>query len=214
MIAISTAYKEALIAVDIEGKKAFRSLDGNAKHTESIMPALDELLDSTGKTLSQNDTYAVVIGPGSFTGIRIGIALIKGLQAGQRKKLIALTTFDLMAYCYVKENNPKKDFITVINALSGLYYICKYNSLGERIEEPRIVTQEEYQDLQETKVGLSEEGFAEILVRPSPEELLLLCEQLQQKKSFVEDKDLTPLYLRKSQAEDNLNDAKGGKNKN
>ena len=61
MIAISTAYKEALIAVDIEGKKAFRSLDGNAKHAESIMPALDELIDSTGKTLFQNDTYAVVI---------------------------------------------------------------------------------------------------------------------------------------------------------
>ena len=42
MIAISTAYKEALIAVDIEGKKAFRSLDGNAKHADNDCPFPNE----------------------------------------------------------------------------------------------------------------------------------------------------------------------------
>ena len=117
MIAISTAYKEALIAVEINNKKAFTQLDANCKHSENILKSLNSLLEEQNLSIKDNDKFAVVVGPGSFTGIRIGIALVKGFVSGLDKiSVLPLTTFDLMAYSYVKYENPKNDFICVINA--------------------------------------------------------------------------------------------------
>ena len=74
MIAICSAMKEALIGVDIDGKKGECNLDSSCKHSENILPNLDKLLQNLDTTLADNDAYAVVVGPGSFTGIRIGIS--------------------------------------------------------------------------------------------------------------------------------------------
>ena len=130
MIALSTAYKQALIAVKIDGKSAFKSLDANCKHSENVLYSIDELLDSLNVSIQANDALSVVVGPGSFTGIRIGVALVKGLNKGNPCKLIKLTTFDLLAYSYIKRYHPKDDFYCVIDALSGYYYICKFAKDG------------------------------------------------------------------------------------
>lgn len=206
MIAISTAYKEALIAVEINNKKAFTQLDANCKHSENILKSLNSLLEEQNLSIKDNDKFAVVVGPGSFTGIRIGIALVKGFVSGLDKiSVLPLTTFDLMAYSYVKYENPENDFICVINALSGLYYICKYSKDGDKLGIEQLIGQKEFDEIGYTKVGLSEENIVSINVKPTSEDLLELAKVYDKKGLFTDDVGhLQPLYLRKSQAEDSL----------
>ena len=203
MIAISTAYKKALIAYDIKGKRGVREIDANHAHSENLLFSLDVLLDESGTNIKDNDKYAVVIGPGSFTGIRIGMALVKGLCAGgNNEKVVPITTFDLMAYSYLK-TTPKRNFVTIINALSGLYYVCGYDKDGNKVSEEEVVTKEGLEKFNDfDKVGLEEENLCNILVQPTGEELLKLASQSE--KNAVDSKIIAPMYLRRSQAEDDL----------
>ena len=207
MIAISTAYKEALVSVELNNKTAYKTLDSNCKHSENILKTINESLDEIDSKIQDNKKYAVVVGPGSFTGIRIGIALVKGLISGSEEcKVMPITTFDLMAYSYIKNCNPKKEFLCVINALSGLYYICKYSISGEKIDKEQLVSKEELDKMTDIeKIGLTEENIMKKSVRPTAEELLQLAKLLDEKGLFfTENNNLLPLYLRKSQAEDSL----------
>ena len=218
MIAISTAFKKALIGVNVEGKFGYKELDSNCKHSENILPKLNEILEQLNVELKDNDSYAVVIGPGSFTGLRIGISLIKGfLAGGGNKNIVALTTNELMAYTYLKESVENEEFYTVIDALSGLYFICQFSKDGEKIGKERMVQRDELENLPGKKIGLKEEEIAGVDdYIDIPAEYLLELALLKQKKGeFISPELLAPLYLRKSQAETNLQDAENfKKNKN
>ena len=205
MIAISTAYKEALIGIEIDEKVNFRKLDSNCKHSENILYSVDQMLNEIDKTINENDYYSVIVGPGSFTGLRIGIALIKGLMAGDKaRKLIPLTTFDLLAYSYIKNFTPTDDFVCIINGLSGYYFICKYSCKGEKLSQEKMIDQTQFSQIFEKTVGLAEEGIAQENISPSPQELLELAKEKNNENNLISAYDVMPIYLRKSQAESNL----------
>lgn len=206
MIAISTACKEALISIEIDEKTSFKSLNSNCKHSENILFTIDQMLYEMGKKISQNDGYCVVIGPGSFTGLRIGISLIKGLCAGEDKKnIVQLTTFELMAYSYIKNNDPKENFTCIINGLSGYYFVCEYSCQGEKISEEKMITKNEIENYKNL-VGLKEENLGDFQLSPNPQELLELAKI--QSQNLVNAYEIAPLYLRKSQAEADLENKK------
>ncbi len=205
MIAICTATKKALIGVSINGKEKCSELDANCKHSENVMLTIDGLLDEIGEEIKNNDIYSVVYGPGSFTGLRISVALVKGLLAGGgERKVIAITLSQLMAYCYIKQKNPTHSFMTVINALSGKYYICEFDKDGNVIGEDKVVQKEELQSIDIKKVGLIEEELNDVdeVIDLSAEELLQLSLMKAKRNEYILPKELKPLYLRKSQAEE------------
>ena len=205
MIAICTATKKALIGVSINGKNKCDELDANCKHSENVMLTIDRLLDEIGEDIKNNDIYSVVYGPGSFTGLRISISLVKGLLAGGgERKLIAITTSQLMAYSYVRQEKPSQHFVTVINALSGKYYICEFDEQGKSIGEDRLVLDEELKNINFKKVGLQEEELEVVDERIdlSASELLQLSKDKEREGEFISPQNLMPLYLRKSQAEE------------
>lgn len=206
MIALSTAFKKALIGISIENQRKIFELDSNCKHSENLLLSIDRLLDEMGKSIQDNDSFGVVIGPGSFTGVRIAISLVKGLLAGNgNKNIIVLTSFELMAYTYINHNKPKENFVCVIDALSGLYFVCEFDQEGNKIGNEKLITQEEFDTISFTKIGLSEEGVTcDKKITPSAEDLLNLCENKLSKKNVSKQEELLPLYLRKSQAEVSL----------
>ena len=129
MIALSTAFKKALIGVSVNEKRDTFELDSTCKHSENLLLSLDALLDKMDISIDQNDCFGVVVGPGSFTGVRIAISLVKGLLAGGRnEKIVTLTTFELMAYTYINQYQPKENFVCIIDALSDLYFVCEFDS--------------------------------------------------------------------------------------
>lgn len=202
MIAICSAFKTALVAIDINGKKDFCQIDANCGHSEKLLPAIDGLLTKNILSLVDNDSFAVVIGPGSFTGLRIALALIKGLCAGQNKDVYPITSFEFMAYTYIKHFKPQKDFVCLINALSGQVFACRFSKEGKQIGQEKLLKTHELG--QELYVGLEDEDLSMNKVKLSAEELLELAQIKKAAQKPLAAENLAPLYMRKSQAEDDL----------
>jgi len=73
-------------------------LNQKRTHSQKIMPMIKELLDSCNLELDDIDLFAAAKGPGSFTGLRIGIATIKGLAHVNNKKVVGIPTIDALAF--------------------------------------------------------------------------------------------------------------------
>lgn len=67
-------------------------------HSETLLPMIDEVLKTTETELSSLDAIAVTAGPGSFTGLRIGCATVKGLGLATKLPIVAVPTMEAMAY--------------------------------------------------------------------------------------------------------------------
>lgn len=206
MIALSTAFKKALIGISIDEKEKTLELDANCKHSENLLFSLDKLLESMGKSIKDNDSFGVVIGPGSFTGVRIAISLVKGLLAGDSdKEIVILTSFELMAYTYINQQKPTENFVCAVDALSGLYFVCEFDKEGNKIGKEKMITQNEYDEITFKKVSLTEEKIqSDVKIELSAKDLLLLCKEKKTSGNLSKMENLLPLYLRKSQAEVSL----------
>ena len=208
MIAICSALKKALIAVEINGKNAMVELDEKTKHSENILPKIDELLQSISCSIKDNESFAVVIGPGSFTGLRVGVSVVKGLCAGDEKIVYPLSTLSLKAYSYCKQNTPQENFCAVINALSGFFFVCEFDKYGNALDIERLVTKDELDKINLKKVSLEEERLFEDIVSIQASDLLTYAKAVQKQGNGIKAKSVVPIYLRKSQAEANLEEKK------
>ena len=210
LLCISTAFKNTDIALCVDGNRLYKSIDSNAKQSENALVAIDEVLKHSKLDISDIDTVAVVVGPGSFTGIRIGVGLVKGMSLAKPDlKLISICSLDLMAHIHA-DSSAKNEFWCVINALSGNIFACKYDQKGERLTQPTMLTGDEISCLNGDVVGLKDEnlGMCNNFVEFSSESLLSLAEKYYSKNEFTPENLLLPIYLRKSQAEQAYADKK------
>ena len=72
--------------------------DARLTHSQTIMPMAQALLECSHKSVQDIDLFAVSVGPGSFTGVRIGVSTAKGLAWGAQKPAIGVSTLEAMAY--------------------------------------------------------------------------------------------------------------------
>ncbi|HWM76502.1 MAG TPA: tRNA (adenosine(37)-N6)-threonylcarbamoyltransferase complex dimerization subunit type 1 TsaB, partial [Methylomirabilota bacterium] len=73
------------------------ALDVSATHSERLMVAIDRVLTDAGWTVRDLEGLAVSVGPGSFTGLRIGLSTVKGLALALSIPIVAVPTLDAMA---------------------------------------------------------------------------------------------------------------------
>ena len=87
----------------IEGDKIVAEQFLNTRHThsETLLPMISAMLKSAGVTLSDVDKIAVSAGPGSFTGLRIGISCVKGLCDAAHKPCVSVSTLEAIAYNFL-----------------------------------------------------------------------------------------------------------------
>ena len=172
------------------------------KHSVSVMPAVDEVLKKADMRLEECDFFSAVVGAGSFTGIRIGISIVKGFCLAYNKPSLPITSFDVAAYNGLGEGKT----LCLVDALHDCYYACGYEN-GEVILPPAYLTEEQVLSLVAegyALCGVGEFPIAEkVAVLPAdPVEGLknAVCEKAE-KGAFGE---LIALYVRKSSAELNL----------
>jgi len=98
ILALETSAKAVSAALTEDGKVlASGYQDTGLTHSRTLMPIVEHLFQNTDLTLADCDAVAVAVGPGSFTGIRIGVAAAKGLAFGADKPAIAVSTLSAMA---------------------------------------------------------------------------------------------------------------------
>lgn len=140
LLAADTSAKTATVALFENGSLiAEYTQNIGLTHSEGFLPLLETMLRITGKDISEIDYYAVTNGPGSFTGLRIGVSTIKGLAHAQNKPLVTLSTLDALA-----ENIP---------AFSG--YVCPMLD-ARRQEVYTAVYQNGVKILEDTPLSLTD----------------------------------------------------------
>jgi tRNA threonylcarbamoyladenosine biosynthesis protein TsaB len=125
LLAIDTSTRQASIALyaPARGLLAEQSWFSANRHTEELMPAISALLKLAGATPRDLDAAGVAIGPGSFTGLRVGLAAAKGLAMAQGLKLVGVPTLDVTARPHEAQPVP---VIAVAQAGRGRLYWAPY----------------------------------------------------------------------------------------
>ncbi|MDD6799241.1 MAG: tRNA (adenosine(37)-N6)-threonylcarbamoyltransferase complex dimerization subunit type 1 TsaB [Firmicutes bacterium] len=99
VLAIDSTEKTASAALcDGERLIGEYTLDCGNTHSETLLPMVESLLNNSHLTVSDIELFACSAGPGSFTGVRIGVSLIKGLAFGRNKPCIGVSALEALAY--------------------------------------------------------------------------------------------------------------------
>lgn len=99
ILALETSAGPASCAVTQNGRVlASAYVNTPLTHSQTLLPMAEQLLACTQVPLSDVDLFAVSVGPGSFTGVRIGVSAIKGLALAQDKPCVGVSTLEAMAY--------------------------------------------------------------------------------------------------------------------
>ncbi len=102
LLSVDSSAKSAAVAVTQDGAVLAECFENNGfTHSETLLPLVQKALQTAGKEIDEIDAFAVTNGPGSFTGLRIGCAMIKGL-AGD-KPCYPVPTLLALAYAYQED---------------------------------------------------------------------------------------------------------------
>ncbi len=133
LLHIDTATTYAGVCISENGHAlATRSHDAQKDHAGFLQPAIEEMLSTTGKKLHQLDAVAVTGGPGSYTGIRVGLASAKGICFALNKPLIIINTLAVIAHAAkaslgVEELEKDAVFYPMIDARRMEVFAGTYN---------------------------------------------------------------------------------------
>ena len=204
ILAIGTSGKNCTIAIS-EDKNVIKEININTglTHSETLLPNIEKILQETNLTLNDMDAYAVSIGPGSFTGIRIGVATIKGLCLGVDKQVIAVPSLLGMAY-------NKKDFdgyiVSCIDARNDNIYAGIYKAengivkqVGDYISDSINVLNEKLASLDGKYILVEDKDNVEYASKIAEAAFDLYAQGI-----VTDGVHVSPLYLKKSQAEREL----------
>ena len=195
------------------------TLNNGNTHSETLLPMVETILRDYGETIDGIDAFAATTGPGSFTGVRIGAATIKGLAFGTGKPCVEVSTLEAIA-----ENLSVRDGLIcpVMNARRSQVYTALFraeNGVLTRLMEDSAISIEELDGILSgygEPVSLAGDGYSITVsglkttaIRPTPERLrhqsaASVAEVAYRKYSLgdtVSDSKLKVTYLRPSQAE-------------
>lgn len=212
LLSIDSAGTTAAAAVSEEGQLLAEGFaDEGLTHSQTLLPLTDQTLKKAGVELKEIDAFAVTIGPGSFTGLRIGAALVKGMALG--RPCYAVPTLMALA---CNEKDSGRIAVSLLDARRQQVYMGGYafeNGRPVQVIEDRACSVEEAEALirgQEENVVLLGDG-AYLLEQVSDGDRVIMGREnhilgrsVAHAAAFLEPlppERLVPSYLRLSQAE-------------
>ncbi len=125
VLALETSTEYCSVALWQDGEVVDRCEAVGQKHSERLMPMIDELLQATGHKLQALDGIAFGMGPGSFTGVRIACGVAQGLALGANLPVVGVCTLEALA-----EASGHDRVIAVLDARMGEIYHAAYEKQG------------------------------------------------------------------------------------
>ena len=131
ILSVDTSSSVCAVALLEDGKLINQKILDNGKtHSENFMSLLDETLKETNISLDDIDLIVCCVGPGSFTGIRIGIASIKAIAEIKHIKIVSVTSLESLSYNV--ESVDKEDIISMIDARNNQVYASIFDFNHEK----------------------------------------------------------------------------------
>lgn len=191
---INTANEELEIVLSIGDDVFSKSDKSRSHHNETMLPLLDELLKSHNLKIRDIDELGVVVGPGSFTGIRVGIATIKAFRDSLGIGAKGINNMDYLFHL-AKSQDDKIDIVAIKGSRDSYFVARLINKVVYKYE--RNLSLEELKDISKgNKIGMfvADENLNVYVVKFDPKVLL---------KCFDDsaDENLIPIYYQLSQAE-------------
>lgn len=201
MLAVSTSAKRPSAALYLEqngenglncrGVIMFKRDESGRPHSVSLGALVDEVLDEAGLSVSDIDAFAVDIGPGSFTGVRIGVSFINALAYSLDKPVFAVPSLAALRNL----GSDEEKVCVMLDARNGNGYAAVYDK-GECILEPSACVQNEITERYCEDALLIGNAFDKDC---ECDAALVVMEAIRTTEYAV--KAAVPLYLRPSQAE-------------
>ncbi|MBY5408097.1 tRNA (adenosine(37)-N6)-threonylcarbamoyltransferase complex dimerization subunit type 1 TsaB [Rhizobium leguminosarum] len=113
-------------------------------HAEHLIGIVDRALNQAGLALSDVDRLAVTIGPGSFTGIRVGVAAARGFALSLNVPAVGVTTLEVMASAQ-RDKTPHRAVLAAMDAKRDEIYLQSFAADGSSLDAPRAVSVAEAQ---------------------------------------------------------------------
>ena len=208
---------------------SFQSAKG-MRHAETLAPAIRFLTERTGVDLKEIGAVAVDVGPGLFTGLRVGVATAKAIASALRVPMVGVSSLDLLAF---PVRWTDRRIVSVVDARRGEVFFAFYRQVPggvQRLSEARVGSPEMLcSEIQATgeevlAVGDGAVRYAEQLgdlirvelgdlglSHPSPGALVQLAHARALREDFVNPWELKPVYLRKADAEINWTTREGAR---
>ena len=212
ILAFNTVGSDTQFAVLNEEKEFFKEI-AFSRHSETFFPNLESFLDELKLKITDFDAFACVVGPGSFTGVRIGMSVAKSFAYTLAKPLIAINSLELLAE---NETAHEKPICAVIDAGAGMLYHQTFVD-GKPNYAPRVDTlvhlkgflHSNYNDFLTYVYNQNNEkdDFSAEFGKSqnfTPKSLITLAKRKFSSKEYTNPITAGPIYLRVSQAEQML----------
>lgn len=215
IFAMDTSSLTATVAVLTDEKLLGEfSISNKLTHSQTIMPMTDTLLKTASMTLDDIDVFAVSVGPGSFTGLRIGMATVKTFAQALDKPIIGVSSLAGVAYNF---SFTDAVICPMMDARRNEVYNSLYKN-GKEIVSPRALHIDELlEELKNEKVIFAGDAVLvhsdklknnenwsiapQHLLLPKASSLAYAALEKAENGRFDDLYTLNPVYLRKSQAE-------------
>lgn len=222
---IETSSEICSVAVSIDGEVDFHIESQEAmQHASLLAPYVENCMEHLERKGLKPDAVAVSIGPGSYTGLRIGLSLAKGLCFSQNLPLIGISTLELLAVkamFSLRESEGDEIFVPMIDARRKEVYMAAYNcGLQEEISpRPLILEPDSLKELGERRRivinGSGSPKAKEILelkntlylgsAMPTAMDMSTLSERAYINSDFMDTAYGVPLYLKEYEAKHSVN---------
>lgn len=223
ILGIETATQQVSVAIGgHEGVLGQVEISRGRRHAETLVPAIEFLCAQTDVRTDEFGAIAVDIGPGLFTGMRVGIAAAKAMAQALRVPMIGISSLDLLAFPL---RYADRTIAAVIDARKGEVFYAFYRPVPggvQRVTEPRVGKVDElvadllardqnaicvgdgalrYRD--EIDGGKRCEFAEQFLSQPSAAPLVQLAHAKALREDWVNPRDIQPVYLRAPDAQIN-----------
>ncbi len=218
-IETSTMLGGVAITGESEGLIVEVRLNVRTAHSERLMTAIDNALKQAGMDVSDIDVFGVAIGPGSFTGLRIGLSTVKGFSYATGKPIVSVPTLEAFAWnfpysvypvCAMLDARKKEVYAAVFRWRNGAFErvmnetSIKPADLVNALKGPVIFAGEGallYREVIEEIAGENAVFAPPHCMVPSPSNVAYLGLKKAVNGDFSEPVSLVPFYIRKSEAE-------------
>ncbi len=221
LLALETAGLCGSVALVAEGLCICEfSLQSKLTHSRRLLQAIELIMQEAALTWQDLDGLAVSLGPGSFTGLRIGLATVKGLSMATAKPIIGVPTLDGLAsqfanlscpVCPVLDARKKEVYAALYKGTTtgtpqkiSEYLAISPERLAEKITEPTVLVGDGltlYGDFFRERLGGKALMAPAEIYFPRAAAIGMLARHAWEKKEFLSPRNAVPIYVRPSEAE-------------